>query len=438
MDLIFFLIISFILLLISVFRGDFIVYPMLASLTILFLLLLKRGFKVKTLFALAFAGSKKSFSVIYILLLIGVVIAVWMAAGTVPALVYYGLQTIDPTYFILFAFILSVLVSLLIGTSFGTVSTIGIALMIMASGSDVNANLVAGGIIAGAYFGDRTSPMSSSANLIAIVTQTKIHTNVRKMLATTWIPLLVSTLFYLLLSLANPVEFERQYFTAEIVSLFNITPIVLLPAFAILLLAWLRVEIKLSMLVSILIGLYISIDLQGHSFSEIFRYMLLGFELPENTSLQNIILGGGIISLAKVSLVVIVSTAFAGILTGTKILDSVEVYLKKARSRSDLFLGTNIIGIASAAFGCTQTIAILLTQELVKNSYQEKQLDNYQLALDLENSVVVLSPLIPWNIAGLIPATILMTDSGFIPFAFYLYFLPLFTYIDMKILKTQY
>ncbi|MEO1377895.1 MAG: Na+/H+ antiporter NhaC family protein, partial [Cyanobacteria bacterium J06635_10] len=153
----------------------------------------------------------------------------------------------------------------------------------------------------------------------------------------------------------------------------------------------------------------------------------------EDSSLKNIILGGGVISMAKVSLVVIVSTAFAGIFTGTKILEYVQIYLNKAKSRSNLFLGTNIIGIASAAFGCTQTIAILLTEELVKDRYRENQLDNYQLAVDLENSVVVISPLIPWNIAGLIPATILMTDSGFIPFAFYLYFVPLFNYFDLKI-----
>ncbi|MEL6457054.1 MAG: Na+/H+ antiporter NhaC family protein [Cyanobacteria bacterium J06621_15] len=433
MDLIFFLIFSFVLLLISVFQGYFIVYPLLVSITVLFFLLLKRGFSLNKLFALAWNGSKKSFSVIYILLLIGAVISIWMTAGTVPAIVYYGIQFIHPSYFIVSAFILSLLVSLLIGTSFGTVSTIGIALMIMASGSSVNPQITAGAIIAGAYFGDRCSPMSSSANLIAIITETKIHTNVRRMLATTVLPLVVSTIFYLLISIANPVEFERQNITSEIARLFNVNPIVLLPALAILVLAWLQVEIKISMLLSILIGLFLSIFIQGYSFTDIFKYIFLGFELTEDSNLKNIILGGGIFSMARVCLVVVVSTAFAGLFTGTNILNSVQIYLKKAKSRSNLFLATNIIGIASAAFGCTQTIAILLTEELVKDNYSKNKLDNYQRAIDLENSVVVLSPLIPWNIAGLVPATILMTDSGFIPFAFYLYFLPLFNYFEMKI-----
>ena len=107
MDLIFFLIFSFVLLLISVFKGYFIVYPLLISITALFFLLLKRGFTLNKLFTLAWNGSKKSFSVIYILLLIGAVISVWMTAGTVPAIVYYGIQFINPSYFIVSAFILS-------------------------------------------------------------------------------------------------------------------------------------------------------------------------------------------------------------------------------------------------------------------------------------------------------------------------------------------
>ncbi|MCJ8280354.1 MAG: Na+/H+ antiporter NhaC family protein [Rivularia sp. ALOHA_DT_140] len=433
MDLILFLIFSFVLLLIGAFKGYFIVYPLLVSMVSLFILLLKREFKLNQLLSLAWGGSKKSFSVIYILLLIGIVISIWMTAGTVPAIVYYGIQIIQPDYFIFSAFLLTILVSLLIGTSFGTVSTIGIALMIMASGSNVNPHIIAGAIIAGAYFGDRCSPMSSSANLVAIITGTDIYTNVRRMLKTTFLPLVVSLIIYLLISIANPVKIEQNYISSEISRLFNVNPIVLLPALAILLFAWLRVEIKISMLVSILIGLLISLFLQSYSVTDIFRYIIFGFELSSESSLKDIILGGGILSMAKVCLVVIVSTAFAGLFTGTRILESVQKYLNQAKSRSNLFLGTNLVGIASAAFGCTQTIAILLTEELVKDNYQNQELNNYQLAVDLENSVVIIAPLIPWNIAGLVPATILMTDSGFIPFAFYLYLIPLFNFFEMKI-----
>jgi Na+:H+ antiporter, NhaC family len=130
---------------------------------------------------------------------------------------------------------------------------------------------------------------------------------------------------------------------------------------------------------------------------------------------------------------VVISTAFVGIFSGTRVLTSIETLLQKARTRSDYFLSTCMVGTGAAAFGCTQTIAILLTQQLVEKKYHEKERGNDKLAIDLENTVVVISPLIPWNIAGLVPATILMTDPGFIPFAFYLYLLPLINLLHLGI-----
>jgi Na+:H+ antiporter, NhaC family len=145
------------------------------------------------------------------------------------------------------------------------------------------------------------------------------------------------------------------------------------------------------------------------------------------------LLGGGIVSMVKVSIVVIISTAFVGIFAGTRTLETIQGLLERSKSRSNCFLSTLLVGLGAAAFGCTQTIAILLTQELVEQKYKETTKGNYKLALDLENTVVVVSPLIPWNIAGLVPATILMTDPGFIPYAFYLYLIPLLNLIQIRL-----
>ena len=142
--------------------------------------------------------------------------------------------------------------------------------------------------------------------------------------------------------------------------------------------------------------------------------------------------------MVRVSSVVVLSTALSGIIVGTKMLASAERLLKRASSRSDLFLGTTLVSLATGAFGCTQTIAILMTQELVQKKYEQEKLNGSQLATDIENTAVVLSPLIPWNIAGLVPATILMTDSGFIPYAVYLYLLPLFSLIKFKLTKSNF
>lgn len=432
-DLLFALIFSFVLLLVSVTQKIFIFYPLLLTLAIFIPVYLKRGFQLKTLIRFAFVGSQKSFSVLSILLLIGAVTATWMAAGTVPALVYYGIELINPQFFILSAFLLSSLLSILIGTSFGTVSTIGIALMVMARGSNVNPHLIAGAIIAGAYLGDRCSPMSSSAHLIASLTRTQIYPNLKNMVRTTILALVFSTLVYLALSLLNPVQIAASSLALEIEKVVEINRIVLLPAIALLILSLFRVEVKLTLLISMITALAIGVGIQGCSLTQLLEFMMLGYSLEETTPLREILSVGGVVSMVKVSMIVIVSSALAGILAGTRTLLVIKVLLNQGKSRSDLFLGTTAISLASAAFGCTQTMAILLTQQLVQDKYEQEQIDNYQLAVDLENTAVVLSPLIPWNIAGLVPATLLMTDSGFIPYAFYLYLLPLFSLIRFKL-----
>jgi NhaC family Na+:H+ antiporter len=188
--------------------------------------------------------------------------------------------------------------------------------------------------------------------------------------------------------------------------------------------------------VSIGIGLILGIFFQGYSFFKLMKFVLLGFSLEPRMNLSEVLTGGGIFSMLRVSIVVILSTSLSGLITGTKTLATVEKIINKASSRSRLFLGTITVGVASAAFGCTQTLAILMTHQLVKEKYQQ-QLDNYQLATDIENTAVVLSPLIPWNIAGLVPATILMTDSGFIPYAVYLYLIPLLNWVQFKVLESK-
>lgn len=437
MKLLFPLFFSFALLLVSVIKGYFVAYPLLISLIIFIIAFSRQGFSITALIAMGLSSSRKSLSVIGILLLIGAVTAVWMAAGTIPALVYYGIQAIHPRYFVLSAFVLTSIVSVLLGTSFGTVSTVGVALTIAAKGADINPHLIAGAIIAGAYVGDRCSPMSSSANLVASITKTNLYKNIRAMIATAWLPSIACILFYFLFSVTNPIRIDNSNALLEIPQFFNLNPLALLPALTVLVLAVLQLEVKFTLLVSIAISLVLGMQLQGYSFFQLIKFALLGFSLETNTDLSEVLTGGGIVSMLRVAIVVILSTALAGIIVGTKTLASVEKLLEKASSRSDLFLGTTIVSLAAAAFGCTQTIAILMTDQLVQRKYYREKLDGYQLAIDIENTAVVLSPLIPWNIAGLVPATILMTDSGFIPYAVYLYLLPLLSWIQIKLTTSQ-
>ena len=437
MDLLFALLFAFGLLFASGLQGIFIAYPLLLTLILFVLLYLRRGYSLKPLMGMIYAGARKSFSVLSILLPIGALIAAWMASGTVPALVFYGIKLIHPEYFVLSAFLLTSLVSVLMGTSFGVVGTMGIALMIMARGSEANLDLVAGAIIAGAYFGDRCSPMSSSAHLVATLTETEIYRNLKNMAITSAIPLIVSISLYCLLSRFNPIRPTDSWIATEIPTLFNLHPITLIPAMAILGLICLRVDVKLTMLISLGMAGIISLTLQHTSMAMLLKSMAFGYQLDETSPLQAILKGGGLISMLKVSMVVIVSTGLAGLFAGTQTLAMIERFLKQTKSQKHLFLGTSCISLTSAALGCTQTIAILMTHQLTHQKYAEENLDNHQLAVDLENTAVVLSPLIPWNIAGWIPATLLMTDAGFIPYAFYLYLLPIFSWLQKSAKRDQ-
>ncbi len=429
MDLFFALIVCFVLLLLSVFRGVFIAYPLLGTLGIISLVLLHRGFSVRTLLKLGIQSSQKAFPVFAILLLIGAVTSTWMAAGTVPAIVYYGIQLIHPNWFILASFLLTGFVSSLIGTSFGAAGTIGLALMIMAKGSDVNSHVLAGAVIAGAYLGDRCSPMSSSAHLIATLTHTDLYRNLKNMVKTGIWPFIIACLVYWGFSLRYPLKTTNSVLPLELIHFFDLNLIVLLPAFLLLVLALLRVEAKRSMLLSIGAAIIIALYYQHYGLGQVLQFALLGFQLAEETPIQAILLGGGMLAMLKVCGIVVISTAIAGILAGTDSFQIIERFLRQIKSRPSLFLCTTLVSLAAAAFGCSQTIAILLSEQLMRGRYANAAPE--QFALDLENTAVVLAPLIPWNIAGLVPATVLMTNWQFIPYAFYLYLIPAVLWLQL-------
>lgn len=425
MDIIASFFICFVLLLISSFNNIFVGYSLTLSLIIFCILAVSKGFSINKVLTMVYKGGKKSFIVLQIFILIGAIIAVWLAAGTVPAIVYYGIELLNPDFFILSAFIISSIVSLLIGTSFGTVGTAGIALIVMARGGGVSIPMTAGAIVAGAYFGDRCSPMSSSANLVAKLTDTDIYANIKNMIKTSAIPLVISIVLYGIISHRYPLGLASENIGKEITKYFNVDAIALIPAAIILLFSILRVNVKVSMLISILSAIVIAVTLQDNTIASTLKYIVSGFNMESESYLKDIIKGGGIISMLKVSFVVFVSSAFTGIFEETGMLKSIEVLIQKARNKTELFIATIIVSIVTAAFGCTQAIAVILTHMLVKKTYEDMEESKEELAKDLENTAIVIAPLIPWNIAVLVPLTSLMAGFSSIFYCFYLYLLPL-------------
>jgi NhaC family Na+:H+ antiporter len=151
----------------------------------------------------------------------------------------------------------------------------------------------------------------------------------------------------------------------------------------------------------------------------------MGYSRVEHSFLNDIIVGGGIVSMLKVTLIVLVSFALSGVFEGTSLLEDIEVWIFKLGGKIGIFATMIVTSILAASFSGSQTLAVMLTYPIVRKMYDSEGIDKYELAVDLENTVIVISALIPWNIAGAVPAAALTAGSSYAVYAYYLYLLPL-------------
>lgn len=436
MDSILGFVISSILLIYSIYRDMFIGIPLTICFFIFCFIAYKRGYSFKEIMKMSYKGGKKSFIVSEVLILIGMITASWMASGTVQGMVYYGIEFMNPRYFVVYAFMICTVISFILGTAFGTVGTVGLSLMVMAKSGGLNSNIAAGAIVAGAYFGDRCSPMSSSAHLIANLTETDLYENIKNMFKTAIIPYGISLFIYIFISTEYPLNFTQNKINEEIIKNFNISFLVLLPAILILALSVFKVNVKISMSLSIVLAFFISCFYQGIKIQDFMKYLFFGYSIPKEIFLSSIIKGGGVISMLKAIFMTFVSCSLAGLLDSAGFLKGIHSLFDGVNSRCRLFIATAIISVLTAAFGGNQSIAIVLTIQIMKDFYDKMEIDKYQFAVNIENTAVVLSPMVPWNISGVIPAMTLGVSSlKYLPYAFYIYFIPIINMIFIKIIS---
>ena len=394
-----------------------------------------RGYKFKSIIHMLLKGMKKSLSLMPIFALIGMITALWRASGTIPFFVYYGTKAMNPDYFILFTFLLSCFVSFALGTSFGTAGTIGIVLIVLAKSGGVNIYIAAGAIISGAFFGDRCSPVSSSANLVAIVTETDLYDNVKKMLITGTLPFIASVIVYWFLSKGNPINVTNNTLIEKFSVYFNLHTATIFPAFIIFLLAALKKSVKISMLFSIITAILVCYYLQNLSLLEIIKSMIFGYKLNADPELSGIISGGGLMSMVSVSFVVLIASSYSGIFEGSDMLHDIQGFLVKMSKKAGVYVTTVFTSIVTCAFCCNQTLPILLTYELMHNIYKENGLTNTHIAIDIENTVILIAELFPWSVAIAVPLATIAVDAKAIPYAVFLYLVPLMSPLGHKFIK---
>lgn len=396
------------------------------------LLALHKGFSFSQTGKMALKGAKDSLSVIRVLLLIGLLTGLWRAAGTIAFFVYYGIQIITPSMFIIIAFLLSCLLSYALGTSFGVAGTVGVIFMALARSGDVSELITAGAIMSGVYFGDRGSPVSSSANLVAAVTRTNLYGNVKRMTKTGILPLALSTGIYLVFSIREPISQVDDTIFSALQSAFTINLWLALPAVLMLVLPLFKVGVMLAMSASILSAAAVSLFVQGNSFAETLRFGILGFT-AKSSLLDTVLGGGGMVSMAEVCGIVLLSCSYSGIFSGTEMLEGIQCLLEKLMSRIGKFGAMLVTGLAATGVFCNQTIAIIMCSDLLAKPYEKQGAGREELAIDIENSVIVLAGLVPWAIACSVPLGMLGVGIGALPYSVLLYMIPLCHIVTKKI-----
>lgn len=410
--------------------------PMLIPLAVgficFYIVAIHKGFSFSQVGKMAGKGAKDSLVVIEVLMLIGLITALWRSAGTITFFVYYGIQIITPPMFIFITFVLACLLSYALGTSFGVAGTVGVIFMALARSGGVSEIVTAGAVMSGVYFGDRGSPASSSANLVAAVTHTRLYDNVKEMMKTGIIPLVLSAIVYLALSIRNPITHVDDGVLNALQSDFSINWWLVVPAILMLVLPLLKVNVMIAMAASIFSGFIVSMAVQGLSFVETCKFAVMGYA-AHSSSLGTILDGGGAVSMLEVCGIVLLSCSYSGIFSGTDMLGNIQQLLEKLIGRIGKFGAMFITGLATTGIFCNQTIASIMCSDLLGKPYERLGAGKTELAIDIENSVIVTAGLVPWAIACTVPLGMLGVGIEALPYSVFLYLMPLCYMVTKKL-----
>jgi len=378
-----------------------------------------RGYKLQELWKMGFTGLITAKNIAIVMLLVGALTGLWRACGTIPTIVSLTAGALQPAIFLPTAFLLNSAISVLTGTSIGTAATMGVICMSVGNAIGIDPAYSGGAILSGAYFGDRCSPVSTSALLVAEITRTDIYRNIRAMIKTCVFPTLIALAVYACLGInENSLIPQNTHIDSIFEKYFKMNWITTLPAFSILALAIFKINVRITMLVSIAISVIICICIQKLDFVQVFNSAFWGFEAPNE--IAGMMSGGGIFSMIKMIIIVLISLICAGLLKGMNLLQAIERWAQTVAQKTSPFTSVVATAIATCAVSCNQTLSIVMTNEICRKIVP----DNHHRALYLENSSVVIAPLIPWTVASLIPIGTINAPTSCILFAFLLYLIP--------------
>jgi NhaC family Na+:H+ antiporter len=394
-----------------------------------------------------------------ILLLIGSLAGTWLLSGIVPALIYYGLQILNPTIFLFAACIVCAIVSIATGSSWSTVATIGIALLGIGKALGLEEGLIAGAIISGAYFGDKMSPLSDTTNLAPAVAGTDLFTHIKYMAYTTVPSISITLIIFLIIGLG--IEETTQPDVAVILDSidksFNVSPwLFLVPAVVIGMIIK-KIPAIPSLLTGSLLGGVFAVIFQpqaimqiageGNSFA-ISAYIAVMKSLygdisitTDNAIVNELLSSGGMYGMLGTIWLIICAMVFGGIMEVSGLLHKITAsIISMVHSTGSLIASTAGTCIFFNLTASDQYLAIVVPGRMYAETFKDRGLAPENLSRTLEDSATVTSVLVPWNTCGATQSGVLgVATLAYAPYAFFCLLSPfmtiLFGYLNIKIKK---
>lgn len=372
------------------------------------------GYKWQEVEKMMMDGISSILIAVMILLLIGTVIATWIASGTIPYIIYAGLQLISPRFFLVSAFLTCSFMSIATGSSWSSAGTVGIAFMGIGAGLGINPAMTAGAIVSGAYFGDKMSPFSDTTNLSAALSGTTLFEHIGSMLWTTIPASIISIAIYTFMGFTNKTGGTVDPATIDIYltnleANFNLSPVLLLPIAILVIVVVKKAPAIPGLVVSALTGAVFAMIFQKTSFIEVGTFMFEGFSIDTGVAQIDTLLNrGGLFNMLWT-----VSFYFMAAMLGS-VLDktgALRVLLEKlsrvTRSVGSLVTSTLVSVFSMCVFTGSLESGMLITSKLFGPAYDKLNLDRKVLSRSLEDAGTMLAAFIPWNSNGVYMATTL-------------------------------
>ena len=390
---------------------------------------------------------------VLILFLIGAISGSWMMSGVVPTMIYYGMKVITPSLFLFMACIICALVSLITGSSWTTVATVGIALIGIGTAQGYPTGWTAGAIISGAYFGDKISPLSDTTVLASSVGEVPLFKHIRYMLITTVPSFTIALVIFLVVSLNHTAlnGAEAASFAEGLQNAFVISPwLLLVPLFTAVLIA-LRLPAAIILFLSALVAGVVMLAAQPDIVAKIgdgngFRGLMLTYYSSTsietgNEILDNLVQTRGMKGMLSTVFLIFCASAFGGALTGGGMMRSITSALARGISgRRSLVSSTVVTGLFSNMATGDQYLSIVLTGNIFKQLYKDKGFEGRLLSRSTEDSATVTSVLVPWNTCGMTQSLVLKVPTlDYLPYCIFNIISPLMSitiaFIGYKIFR---